>query len=148
MNFDYDTFVSRLKTAVVNAGGNNVVSAKSGIKYGSISLYITGKSAPTIEKVSQLAAACNVSLDWLAYGKEEPAIDLVINDETKAVITQAQKLAEQMAKNDALENNYDPKSFGEAFGALLEYQIRGGVTEFGMDELIKFQKVGIAEKQP
>lgn len=60
----------RLKQAIREAGGNQVVAAKSGVPVGTVSNYIRGISDPKVTALGAIARACGVSLDWLVFGAE------------------------------------------------------------------------------
>lgn len=68
--------VSRLKEAIDRIGGAAEVSRRSGVPMSTLSNYLTGTEA-RFTRMAALAAACNVSLDWIATGKQastEPEI--------------------------------------------------------------------------
>jgi hypothetical protein len=60
---------NRLRQAVRAAGGNKVVATRSGVAPGTLNSYLAGGEMKLTPAVA-LAAACNVSLDWLATGRE------------------------------------------------------------------------------
>jgi transcriptional regulator with XRE-family HTH domain len=60
----------RLRLAVVRAGGQKRVSAKAGISLSTVNNYLRQVTAPTANNAAKLAAACDVTLDWLIYGTE------------------------------------------------------------------------------
>lgn len=62
----------RLRRAVRAAGGNQVVADRVGMPVGTLNRYIAGRDMKASALVS-LAAACNVSLEWLATGREPMA---------------------------------------------------------------------------
>lgn len=61
---DYGRVVERLKQAVESAGGQAAVSKASGIPPSSLNEYLGGSEA-RFTRMAAIAAACNVSLDWL-----------------------------------------------------------------------------------
>lgn len=61
----------RLSEAIEKAGGAAVVARNSGISASSISGYLNEGIEPKFVKMALLAKACEVSLDWLAYGKDD-----------------------------------------------------------------------------
>jgi phage repressor protein C with HTH and peptisase S24 domain len=63
----------RLRRAIRDAGGNQVVAAKSGVPLGTVSNYVRGVSEPKAVALGALARACGVSLDWLVFDGQEPA---------------------------------------------------------------------------
>jgi len=63
----------RLREAVRAAGGNLAVARRSGVPLATVNNYVRGRNGMKIEPLSALAAACNVSLDWLVSGGEAPA---------------------------------------------------------------------------
>jgi transcriptional regulator with XRE-family HTH domain len=62
---------ARLKTAVKAAGGNQAVAQRASMNLGTLNNYIAGRDMKAASMVA-LAKACNVSLDWLATGREPP----------------------------------------------------------------------------
>lgn len=75
MNF-YQTFSSRLKEARKKSGlSQKELADKVQVSQGTISAYEKGTgdkgSGPTIEKVARIAAALDVSLDWLCGADEQ-----------------------------------------------------------------------------
>jgi hypothetical protein len=65
--------VGRLREAVRAAGGNKVVAHRSGVPLATVNNYVRGRNGMKIEPLSVLAAACNVSLEWLVSGTEASA---------------------------------------------------------------------------
>lgn len=61
--------VSRLRNAIQDAGGNQVVAAKSGVPLSSLNGYIAGREMK-LSIAQKIAAACSVSVEWLASGRE------------------------------------------------------------------------------
>lgn len=57
----------RLKTAIQNAGGNKAVASRAGLPLGTLNNYVAGGNMK-LDAAIQLAIACNVSLEWLAFG--------------------------------------------------------------------------------
>lgn len=64
---DKDETGIRLALAVKSAGGNKAVSEKSGIPLRTLARLLAGQE-PKAEHLVRVAAACGVSLDWLATG--------------------------------------------------------------------------------
>lgn len=64
---------ARLHRAVRAAGGNMAVANRSGVPLATVNNYVRGRNGMKIEPLSALAAACNVSLDWLVMGGEAAA---------------------------------------------------------------------------
>ncbi|WP_173576606.1 LexA family transcriptional regulator [Acetobacter fallax] len=62
----------RLRAAVHAAGGNNRVATRANIPLGTLNNYIAGREM-RVGPMIALADACNVSLDWLATGREMAA---------------------------------------------------------------------------
>lgn len=58
-------FSDRLREAIQRAGGASAVSRRSRVALSTLNDYLKGKEA-RFTRVAALAAACNVSLDWLA----------------------------------------------------------------------------------
>jgi transcriptional regulator with XRE-family HTH domain len=67
-----DDFAARLSSAVRDAGGPAAVSKKSGVAVSTLYSYMNG-SDPGFTKLSAIASACSVSLDWLAWGNKAAA---------------------------------------------------------------------------
>ncbi len=63
----------RLHEAVRAAGGNQAVARRSGVPLATVNNYVRGRNGMKIEPLSALAAACNVSLQWLVSGTEGSA---------------------------------------------------------------------------
>jgi transcriptional regulator with XRE-family HTH domain len=61
---------ARLHEAVRAAGGNQAVARRSGVPLATVNNYVRGRNGMKIEPLSALAAACNVSLEWLVAGAE------------------------------------------------------------------------------
>lgn len=59
----------RIRKVIREAGGNAVVSKKSGIPLRTVSNYTRGLSEPKLISLSRIAKVCEVSLDWLATGE-------------------------------------------------------------------------------
>ena len=62
----------RLRRAIKAAGGNNQVSARSGISLASLGNYLRGRDFQT-ETLVALAEACGVTVEWLATGQGSSA---------------------------------------------------------------------------
>lgn len=60
----------RLRAAVQAAGGNSRVAAKAGIPLGTLNNYIAGREM-RVGPMIALAAACDVTLAWLATGRDD-----------------------------------------------------------------------------
>jgi transcriptional regulator with XRE-family HTH domain len=58
----------RLRQAVRAAAGNRVVSERSGLPLGTINNYVSARTGMKITTLAKLAAACDVSLEWLITG--------------------------------------------------------------------------------
>jgi transcriptional regulator with XRE-family HTH domain len=63
----------RLRQAVRAAGGNKAVAFRSGVPLATINNYVRGRNGMKIEPLAALAAACQVSLEWLVSGMAAPA---------------------------------------------------------------------------
>jgi hypothetical protein len=72
VNYEVRDRADRLRRAVRAAGGNRAVAARSGVPIGTLGYYIAGRDMKASAMIS-LAAACNVSLEWLATGREPMA---------------------------------------------------------------------------
>lgn len=68
--FDKEKVAERLRAAVKMAGGNKRISEKANVPLSTLNGYIGGKAIPTFHSITELAAACDVSLDWLAYNAD------------------------------------------------------------------------------
>ena len=66
----------RLHEAVGAAGGNKAVARRSGVPLATVNNYVRGRNGMKIGPLSALAAACNVSLDWIVSGREAAAAAL------------------------------------------------------------------------
>jgi transcriptional regulator with XRE-family HTH domain len=66
----------RLHEAVRAAGGNLAVARRSGVPLATVNNYVRGRNGMKIEPLSALAAACNVSLEWLVSGRALVATEL------------------------------------------------------------------------
>jgi hypothetical protein len=64
----------RLRRAVKGAGGNQAVAIRAGMPVGTLNRYLAGREMKASAMIS-LAAACNVSLEWLATGREPVRAD-------------------------------------------------------------------------
>ena len=60
--------VVRLRQAIKTSGGNNRVSEKTGIPLSTLGAYLRGRDIQS-EQLIALAAACGVSVEWLATGQ-------------------------------------------------------------------------------
>lgn len=70
----------RLHEAVRAAGGNNAVAHRSGVPLSTVNNYVRGRNGMKIEPLTAIAAACNVSLEWLISGAEPVAFLRVVPD--------------------------------------------------------------------
>jgi transcriptional regulator with XRE-family HTH domain len=59
---------ARLRQAVHAAGGNRAVAERSGVPLGSVNNYVGARTGMKMSTLTRLAAACRVSLEWLASG--------------------------------------------------------------------------------
>lgn len=67
--------VVRLREAVEGIGGAASAAKASGIPASSLSGYLSGDVEPRFTKMARLAAACETSLDWLAFGPSAAATE-------------------------------------------------------------------------
>jgi transcriptional regulator with XRE-family HTH domain len=67
----------RLRLAVKRAGGRKRVSAKAGICLSTVNNYLRQVTGPTSKNAAKLAAACDVTLEWLINGTEVVAPPVV-----------------------------------------------------------------------
>lgn len=65
-------FAERLSAAVKSAGGLSRVVNVLGKPRATIDRWMNAQAAPSLLDVADLAKACDVSLEWLATGKEQP----------------------------------------------------------------------------
>jgi transcriptional regulator with XRE-family HTH domain len=63
---------ARLRQAVKKGGGNNRVSARSGVPLRTLGNYLKGRDIQS-EALVALADACGVSIEWLATGRDAAA---------------------------------------------------------------------------
>ena len=109
---------ARIRESINHAGGNAVVSGKSGVSLRTISNYISGSTEPKIISLAQIAHTCDVSLDWLATGKQPAEIIEGPNMETlTAAITAAQDLFE--------ERKFSPEQKAELIVTLYKIGLEG-----------------------
>ncbi|BCW89999.1 putative HTH-type transcriptional regulator [Alphaproteobacteria bacterium SO-S41] len=62
----------RIRLAVQGAGGNAIVSEKSGVPVGTINNYIAAKSEPSVLKLAAIAKVTNHSIDYFLTGRDPP----------------------------------------------------------------------------
>jgi transcriptional regulator with XRE-family HTH domain len=60
----------RLRQAVRAAAGNRAVSERSGVPLGTVNNYVGGRTGMKMTTLAKLAAACDVSLEWLVSGEK------------------------------------------------------------------------------
>ncbi|MGL5841548.1 MAG: XRE family transcriptional regulator [Aeromonas hydrophila] len=70
-------FSERLKS-IVPAGSGRDFAKRAGIGYSTVHNYLQGVSSPTLENLVSLARAGNVSVEWLATGKEFKGATLTV----------------------------------------------------------------------
>ena len=58
----------RLHQAVLAAGGNRVVAERSGVPLGTLNNYVGARTGMKLGALAKLAAACDVSLEWVVSG--------------------------------------------------------------------------------
>lgn len=63
----------RLHQAVRAAGGNQAVARRAGVPLATVNNYVRGRNGMKVEPLLALAAACNVSLEWLVSGNDGSA---------------------------------------------------------------------------
>lgn len=141
--FDKEKFSERLKKAVKNAGGNDTVAKKTGIRTGNISRYTNGHVIPSAELLALIASACEVSTDYLLNGKEivVPADEQV----TKELIAEAGRVAMLMAKRSK-HINLDPEAFGQSFINVLSHTLKNNQTSEEASNVIQYEFGRIAKK--
>lgn len=62
---------ARLRQAVQAAGGNRVVAVRAGVPLGTLNNYVGARTGMKMGALARLAAACNVSLEWLVGGEPQ-----------------------------------------------------------------------------
>lgn len=74
------SFLDRLNSIVVRAGGPTKASAIAGVTRATLWNWTSGKSEPTFSAAVALCTAAGASLEWLAHGaeKREPSTDAVL----------------------------------------------------------------------
>lgn len=72
-NRETQTRFLRMKSAVERAGGNQAVSEKADVGLTTLSTYMNGKEWK-LGIAEKIAAACNVSLQWLLFGDDPQSI--------------------------------------------------------------------------
>ena len=75
-------FSERLKS-IVPAGSGREFAKRAGIGYSTVHNYLQGVSSPTLENLVSLARAGNVSVEWLATGKEFRGAVLAVAQEAE-----------------------------------------------------------------
>lgn len=75
-------FSERLKS-IVPAGSGRDFAKRAGIGYSTVHNYLQGVSSPTLENLVSLARAGNVSVEWLATGKEFKGATLTVAQEAE-----------------------------------------------------------------
>ncbi|EMY7639161.1 helix-turn-helix domain-containing protein [Citrobacter freundii] len=78
-----EQFSERLKSIVPSGSGRDFAK-KAGIGYSTVHNYLQAVSSPTLENLVLLAKAGNVSVEWLATGKE--SIKAVSSDQTEKLL--------------------------------------------------------------
>ena len=63
----------RLHDAVRVAGGNLAVAVRSGVPLATVNNYVRGRNGMKMKPLAAIAAACNVSLEWIVSGNEASA---------------------------------------------------------------------------
>ncbi|MHA7845643.1 XRE family transcriptional regulator [Serratia sp. D1N4] len=71
-------FTERLKSKLPTGSGR-AFAAKAGIGYSTLHNYLSAVSSPTLENLVLLAKALDVSIEWLATGKEASVSEAVTN---------------------------------------------------------------------
>ena len=112
--------VERLKVAVRRGGGNKAVAAKSQVKLSTLNNYLRAVAGLPAAAASQIAAACNVSIDWLLRG-EGPMEYLPVGHTTKdGLVVQgpAMPLVDtETAHSGGFIHNFDPVRLATALKA-------------------------------
>lgn len=73
---DLVPFAGRLTHAVKAAGGLNAVMRLTGKKRPTLDRWMNAQADPSLSDMADIAAACEVSLDWLATGRRSPETEL------------------------------------------------------------------------
>ncbi len=122
---------NRLREAVRAAGGNLVVSQRSGVPLSNLTRYLAGHDMKLPVAVT-LAEACNVSLDWLATGRgpmrpgDAPAApaqpDAVFKPFASMDVDRMVKALEAAARIAAAQGNTRPTTRQLVQGAFVIYE--------------------------
>ncbi|TGA68011.1 LexA family transcriptional regulator [Aliivibrio fischeri] len=93
-------FPSRLKE-VMEGESIRAFSKKTGLSYGALQSYLTGKSMPSLDNLGLIADSTNVSMEWLASGDvanskliKVPHYDLVASAGCGALVEYENPIAE------------------------------------------------------
>ena len=65
---EVDDRISRLRSAIKQAGGNQVVASRSSVPLSTLNGYLAGRDLKATSLVA-LSRACGVNVDWLATGE-------------------------------------------------------------------------------
>lgn len=65
-----EIFVLRIEDLVEKAGGQTALARKSGLSLGAVQRYLRGGD-PSRRSLMMLAEACDVTINWLVYGKDD-----------------------------------------------------------------------------
>jgi phage repressor protein C with HTH and peptisase S24 domain len=76
-------FSERLKS-IVPAGSGREFAKRAGIGYSTVHNYLQGVSSPTLENLVSLARAGDVSVEWLATGKEFRGAALAVDRDAES----------------------------------------------------------------
>lgn len=79
-------FAERLSAAVKSAGGLSRVVSMLGKPRATIDRWMNAQAAPSLLDVADLAKACDVSLEWLATGKDQPESEMLLESPNPNVL--------------------------------------------------------------
>ncbi|MBS9432716.1 helix-turn-helix domain-containing protein [Photorhabdus hainanensis] len=86
-------FKDRLRQAMGGESGNSFAK-RCGISEAALRTYLSGKTYPALDKLAVLAEKCEVSIEWLAIGKnskDDDTQDTVYKDTPKHVTEEQEK---------------------------------------------------------
>lgn len=101
-----EQFSNRLKS-VVQPGTGRAFAKKAGIGYSTLHNYLSATSSPTLDNLVLLAKAANVTIEWLASGKESGTSPSIEEVTTIPFIGQTEP---KLKLDSSLLNELDPIS--------------------------------------
>ncbi|MDB6374404.1 helix-turn-helix domain-containing protein [Photorhabdus bodei] len=87
-------FKDRLRQAMGDESGNSF-ARRCGISEAALRTYLSGKTYPALDKLAVLAEKCEVSIEWLAIGKNSKDDDMqdTVHKDTPKHVTEEQEKA-------------------------------------------------------